>query len=202
MPPASSKNRSATTVSCARHRAQRTRAGANVLDRLLRPGRSSPQSVSSNRIGIGRRRDFFAQRATTACDSSRVRPGASPRQNGIEGAAPRASSTRTRPGSTRRMRQDVVPSRNTSPAMLSTAKSSSTRADHGAFRLRHHLVLRGIRNRAAAGDRRQPRAAPRRAPGDSPGRDAGTPRAVRAKSRCLRKASRPPRRNRARARSR
>ncbi len=90
----------------------------------------------------------------------RVRPGASPRQNGMAGAAPCASSTRTRPDSTRRMRQDVVPSRNTSPAMLSTAKSSSTRADRGAFRLRHHQVLRGIRNGAAGGDGGQARAAP------------------------------------------
>ena len=55
-----------------------------------------------------------------------MRPGASPSQKGTDGAAPCASSTRSRPDSTRRMRHDVVPSRKTSPAMLSTAKSSST----------------------------------------------------------------------------
>ena len=64
--------------------------------------------------------------ARLRCESSSVRPGASPFQNGIVGGAPCASSTRTRPGSTRRMRHEVVPSRNTSPARLSTAKSSSS----------------------------------------------------------------------------
>jgi hypothetical protein len=48
------------------------------------------------------------------------------RQNGIVGVAPRASSTSTRPDPTRRIRQDVLPSRKMSPAKLSTAKSSST----------------------------------------------------------------------------
>jgi hypothetical protein len=62
----------------------------------------------------------------TACDSSAVRAGASPSQNGIVGAAPFASSTRTRPASTRRMRYDVLPSWKMSPARLSTAKSSLT----------------------------------------------------------------------------
>jgi hypothetical protein len=96
----------------------------------------------------------------TASDSSNVRPGASPFQNGTDGGAPCASSTRTRPGSTRLIRQEVVPSRNTSPARLSTAKSSSTVPDDFAVRLGDHLVIRGIRNRAAGGDGGQPRAAP------------------------------------------
>ena len=62
----------------------------------------------------------------TSSDSSTVRPGASPSQNGADGGAPCASTTRTVPGSTLRIRQDVVPSRNTSPAMLSMAQSSFT----------------------------------------------------------------------------
>jgi hypothetical protein len=66
------------------------------------------------------------RRAETSAESSRVRPGASPSQNGTDGGAPRASVTRTTPDSTRRMRQDVLPSRKTSPAMLSTAQSSFT----------------------------------------------------------------------------
>ena len=55
-----------------------------------------------------------------------VLPGASPSQNGIEGDAPCASSTRTRPLSTRRIRHEVLPRRKTSPRMLSMAKSSLT----------------------------------------------------------------------------
>ena len=67
-----------------------------------------------------------ARSRETSADNSAVRPGASPFQKGIDGAAPWASSTRTRPFSMRRIRQEAVPSRNTSPDMLSTAKSSST----------------------------------------------------------------------------
>ena len=55
-----------------------------------------------------------------------MRPGASPNQNGIVGDAPPASSTRTWPLPTLRMRQALLPSRKTSPLMLSTAKSSFT----------------------------------------------------------------------------
>jgi len=62
----------------------------------------------------------------TAAESSAVRPGASPSQNGMLGGWPRASSTRTRPGSTRRMSHDVLPSWKMSPGMLSMAKSSFT----------------------------------------------------------------------------
>ncbi len=67
-----------------------------------------------------------ARSELTSSDSSTVRPGASPSQNGTEGGAPCASSTLTMPGSTRRIRQDVVPSRKMSPAMLSMAQSSLT----------------------------------------------------------------------------
>src|SRR5680860_32495 len=45
---------------------------------------------------------------------------------GGDGGAPWASTTLTAPGSIRRMRHDVLPSRNTSPAMLSMAQSSLT----------------------------------------------------------------------------
>ena len=62
----------------------------------------------------------------TEADSSAVRAGASPIQKGMTGGWPRASSTRTRPGSTLRMRHEVLPSWKMSPAMLSIAKSSLT----------------------------------------------------------------------------
>ena len=55
-----------------------------------------------------------------------VRPGASPSQKGMVGGAPWASTTRTVLWTTRRICQDVLPSRKMSPAMLSIAKSSLT----------------------------------------------------------------------------
>ncbi len=69
-----------------------------------------------------------SRRSATCSDNSSVRAGASPRQNGTVGAAPCASSTSTRPelDSTRRMRHEVLPSSMMSPALLSTAKSSSS----------------------------------------------------------------------------
>ena len=96
----------------------------------------------------------------TSRESSSVRPGASPFQNGIDGAAPCASSTRTRPVLHARMRQEVVPSRKTSPARLSTAKSSSSVPTVVPSGSATTMILRGFRNRAAGGDGRQPRAAP------------------------------------------
>ena len=59
-------------------------------------------------------------------ESSAVREGASPSQNGIVGGLPFASATRTTPGSTLRMRQDVLPSWKMSPVLDSMAKSSSS----------------------------------------------------------------------------
>jgi hypothetical protein len=67
-----------------------------------------------------------ARTADTSADSSGVRAGPSPSQNGIVEGAPPASSTRTFPLSTRRIRQELLPSRITSPAIDSIAKSSSS----------------------------------------------------------------------------
>jgi hypothetical protein len=74
----------------------------------------------------GKRLDTASRVSATAADSSIVRPGASPSQNGMVGGAPWASSTRTFPDSTFRIRQDRLPRRKMSPAMLSMAKSSFT----------------------------------------------------------------------------
>ena len=70
--------------------------------------------------------DARAEIADTSAESSAVRAGASPSQNGTVGGAPCASTTRTTPASTRRMRHEVLPSRKMSPAMLSIAQSSLT----------------------------------------------------------------------------
>ena len=86
-----------------------------------------PHSCSSHaRAAAGSRSATACRSAETSSESSRVRPGASPCQCGTEGGAPFASTTRTVPGSTRRMRQEWVPSRKTSPGLLSTAHSSWT----------------------------------------------------------------------------
>ena len=65
-----------------------------------------------------------ARRSLTARDSSSLRAGASPSQNGIVGGAPRASATRTVPAVTCRIRHEALPSWKISPAFDSIAKSS------------------------------------------------------------------------------
>ncbi len=70
---------------------------------------SMPVAVASRPTPPPRRRRRSGRRPPRAgarrrAESSSLRPGASPSQNGMFGAAPCASSTRTRPGSMRRMR--------------------------------------------------------------------------------------------------
>ena len=144
-PPASARRRSARAASRPTRRA-RTRARAT---RRPRPGRVARARAPTS-----------ARSSETSRESSSVRAGASPSQNGIVGGAPCASVTRTTPDSTRRMRQLCVPSRNTSPAMLSIAQSSFTRADRGVVGIEHDLVVAELGNRAARHERRQARAAP------------------------------------------
>ena len=81
---------------------------------------------SSSRPGSERRASTSARSAPTSSESSGVRLGPSPNQNGMVGAMPRASTTRTRLPSMRMMRHDMLPSRNTEPAGASMAKSSSS----------------------------------------------------------------------------
>ncbi|MDT4835180.1 hypothetical protein FQZ97_688360 [compost metagenome] len=114
MPPDSSKKRSSTsfdwlgsTPSAARARARysticRAAASSRPSSRASQPmagasGSALPSPSANNPSSRSRRRDTLA-------DSSSLRPGASPSQNGMFGGWPWASSTRTRPGSTRRMR--------------------------------------------------------------------------------------------------
>ncbi len=82
--------------------------------------RNAASEPSVRRVSIS-----WRKRATDA-DSSLVRAGASPSQNGMDGGWPWASSTRTMPLSTRRIRYEAFPNWNTSPCRLSTAKSSLT----------------------------------------------------------------------------
>ena len=80
-------------------RAERGAARLHVLDGLFarRGGRGRTPSLQQFRRATSGTAISSRSRETSR-DSSAVRPGASPRQNGIEGGAPWASSTRTRPG--------------------------------------------------------------------------------------------------------
>ena len=75
-------------------------------------------------VTSGSSASMSARSRDTDSESSSVRAGASPSQNGMLGGWPLASSTRTRPASTRRILYEVLPSWKTSPARLSMAKSS------------------------------------------------------------------------------
>src|SRR6059036_1121254 len=83
---------------------------------------SSPSRLGTS--GPGNKASAPARSRDTAAVISSLRAGASPSQNGIEGGWPSASATRTTPLPMRRMRQEVLPSWNTSPGSDSMAKSS------------------------------------------------------------------------------
>ena len=101
----------------------------------------------------GRRRGGAA--LETSADSSAVRAGASPRQNGTVGGVSPASRTRTTPASTLRICHECVPSRKMSPAFDSTAQSSLTEPTSDVVRLGQHAVVAHLRDRPAGRRRRQ-----------------------------------------------
>ena len=99
--------------------------------------------------------------ATPTADSSSLRPGASPSQNGmVGGCALRVLDPHRRRARRAGCGRTVLPSWKMSPARLSTAKSSFTRADDLVLRLEQHLVVGVVGDGAAGGQRGQPRAAP------------------------------------------
>ena len=129
MPPDSSKKRSATTRSTDGTHPRAARVSPTYAATWSAPARPTPVSSRSQRRASSpsaARRATFSRTADTARESSRLRPGDSPNQNGSVGGAPWASSTHTLPEATRRIRHEVLPSRKMSPARLSTAKSSLT----------------------------------------------------------------------------
>ena len=65
---------------------------------------TSQRKASCPSGSMRKRAAMSARKRDTACESSSLRPGASPSQNGMVGGMPCASSTRTVPRSTRRMR--------------------------------------------------------------------------------------------------
>ena len=173
----------------ARRRIRRGRILPSATRRCLRPAGLLCETPTGERL-----RQAFADFLPQFGDlqrSSCVRAGASPRQKGTVGGAPCASSTSTRPvlPSTRRMRHEVLPSSMMSPALLSTAKSSSrvpttvpsgsaTTVNSAVSGIAPPLVIAASRLRAAP------------AVCGSPGRDGGMRRSGRGVRRCLRTASR------------
>ena len=93
--------------------------------------------------------------ADTSSDSSAVRAGASPSQNGIVGGVPSASTTRTTPGSTladlprvRAQQEDVAGHRLDGPVLVDGA-------DERVVGLGHHPVVAGLGDGPAGGERGQ-----------------------------------------------
>ena len=119
-------------VVVARHHPELLQPGGQVSDDLLggvglqAAGFLQVERRPRRRCRSPSRSATPARRPDTSSESSAVRLGASPTQNGIVGRAPSASITRTSPAVTRRMRHECVPRRKTSPAIDSMAKSSLT----------------------------------------------------------------------------
>ena len=129
--PVSSKKRSKITVSCVGSAPSAARAAArySINWRAAAVGTGSCASSRACACGMppsSSQAEMSARRRDTALDSSSVRPGASPNQNGMFGGWPWASCTNMRPVSTFRMRYEVLPSWKMSPGRLSKAKSSFT----------------------------------------------------------------------------
>ena len=139
--------------------------------RRSRARAAAPRAVERAGLALeprdgARRRRATARRPRSPRAARRPRPtargcapGASPSQNGMVGGAPCASSTRTRPLSTRRMRHEVLPSRKTSPAMRLDGEVLVDRADLGPVGLQHDVVVGVVGDGAAGGERGQARAA-------------------------------------------
>ncbi len=131
MPPASSKNRSAMSRSLRGSAPRTARAAARYATSCSAAARIIEVSVTSQAAIAPRRRrrragvDLGAQRRHLVGQLAGAgRRLAEPERD--RRARPWASSTSTRPFSTRWIRHEVLPSRNTSPADESIAKSSST----------------------------------------------------------------------------
>ena len=143
--------------------------GAGVVQAAFLSFSHACVAASGRGIGGGARRRrpsdslIFSRSSESCSESSGVRDGASPRQNGTFGDAPWASSTSTR-GSvqTRRIRHEVLPSSMMSPARLSTAKSSSTVPTVASSGVATTVYSAFSEDGAAAGDGGEARATPPR----------------------------------------
>ena len=166
IPPPSSKKRSATTcvsVGTAPSTALPARTYATACSA---PARSRPHSRDQPLASRPRRR---ARRSPRAAPRLRARarscgPRPSPFQNGIDGGAPCAFSTRTTPDSTRR----ILPRRRAEQEDVAghalDREVFVDRADDVAVGFGDDVVVRRLGDRAARRDRGHARAAPRAQP--------------------------------------
>jgi hypothetical protein len=93
----------AAVVEIREHLLRRLRGHAGVVGQPATSSELAPPRLS-------RRSPTICRRSLTARDSSLLRAGASPSQNGIDGGAPFASATRTTPVVTCRICHDALPS--------------------------------------------------------------------------------------------
>ena len=100
------------------------------------------------------RRSTSSRSRDTAAESSSVRPGDSPNQNGMFGGWPWASSTYTRPVSTFADPVGGVAQLEDVARDALEGEVLVERADGQALRQQHHVVVELVRDRAAVGDRR------------------------------------------------
>ena len=166
MPPASSKKRSSTTRSCVGRRAERRRGGGEIFDELLRAGRADadllePAAGPNRRDGSERSRlSTSSRRRETDGESASVRPGASPSQKGMFGGWPFASSTRTIAALDPLDAIGGVAELEHVARHALDGKILVDGADDVVLGLEQHLIVGGVGDRAAGGQRGRPRAAP------------------------------------------
>ena len=164
----------------------------------LRPSRCPVSAIQKRRASSSSPRSRIGSRSSrkdeTSSESSSVRAGASPAQKGIFGVAPSASTTRTLPASTRRIRQVELPRREDVPGQAVDREILADAADEGLVGIGDHAIIRDFGDRAARGQRGQPRASPSAKLSPDPIAMDDRPRADRARSRFPRKRARRPRR--------
>ena len=152
------------------HRAEHRAADREVVDDHRRPASASmparldqPRARAVGIAGGEERVDRARAASDTSADSSAVRAGASPIQNGTVGGASPASRTRTTPGldpadlpRVRAEQEDVARHRLDGPVLVDGA-------DERVVGLGDDAVVAGLGDRAARRERGEPRALARRA---------------------------------------
>ena len=183
---------------CSARRGRDPGLGDEPLDTRLKlvPG-------SCRRLGLCRRRSVrrtstSARRSLTARDSSSLRAGASPSQNGMFGGAPLRVGDADDAGADLQHPPRGVAELEHVAGHALDREVLVQRADERVVGIEHHAVVGDLRDRAARGEREQPRAAPAAQPRVHLVAMDAARRAGRAGSRTRPPPSRPPRRSSAR----
>src|SRR3972149_1468705 len=127
------------------------------------PGSSRPHSAfirSRSASGSSRPATTSRRSRPTSCDSSTVRPGASPSQNGIVGGAPRGASTRTWPGPPRLLPPGGAAGEEAAPGHAFPGEVLIGGPDKRVVRLGDDAVVGRLRDGAAVEDGAHAGAAP------------------------------------------